>query len=107
MKVVFHPGVAEDQRAFEANYGEISDGLAQRFRTEVDQAIEAMKVAPSGAGHFLSTGSMIVPEFRRRNLRSFPFFVLYGWTGELVIFGSLIPTRTDPLQWLKRFSETT
>src|SRR5690606_12334985 len=56
-------------------------------------------------GRFLSTGSIIVPEFRRRNLRSFPFFVLYGWTGELLVFGSLIPTRSDPLQWLKRFGE--
>lgn len=103
MKVWFHPGFPRDQRKFEADYGEISPALAERFRGEIDEAIAAIKAAPGGAGHFLHTGSMVVPEFRRRNLRAFPFFVLYGWTGEILIFGAIIPTRSDPLMWLTRF----
>ena len=103
MKVVFHPEFPGDQRKFEASYAEISDGLAIRFRREIDEAIEAIKASPSAAGHFVNTGSGVVTEFRRRNLQAFPFFVLYGWTGELLIFGSIVPTRSDPLNWLTRF----
>lgn len=105
MKVVFHPEFPGDQRKFEAGYAEISAGLAARFRREIDEAIEAIQAAPSGAGHFVNTRSTVVPEFRRRNLQAFPFFVLYGWTGELLIFGSIVPTRSDPLNWLTRFPE--
>ena len=103
MKVVFHPEFPHDQRKFEADYREISPALAGRFRAEIDGAIAAIKTAPSGAGHFLHTGSAVVPEFRRRNLHAFPFFVLYGWTGDTLIFGAIIPTRSDPLTWLTRF----
>ena len=106
MKVVFHPDFPKDQLRFEAGYADISDGLAQRFRGEINEAVEAIKEAPSAAGHFINTGSKMVPEFRRRNLSDFPFFVLYGWTGEWLIFGAIIPTRSDPLTWLTRFPQT-
>lgn len=103
MKVRFHPDFPRDQRKFEAGYAEISAGLAVRFRSEVDGAIEAVKAAPGAAGHFINTGSNVVPEFRRRNLHAFPFFVLYGCTADLLVFGAIIPTRSDPLNWLTRF----
>jgi len=44
----------------------------------VENAIEQIKASPNSAGHFLNTGSQIVKEVRRRNLSSFPFFILYG-----------------------------
>lgn len=103
MKVVFHPGFPADQRKFETSYAEISAGLAQRFRREIDEAITAIKAAPGAAGHFVNTGSSVTTEFRRRNLDAFPFFVLYGLTGDTLIFGSITPTRSDPLHWLARF----
>src|ERR1043166_1840827 len=43
-----------------------------RFRAEVDQAVEAIRAAPTAAGHRFNIGSKIVPELRRRNLRAFP-----------------------------------
>lgn len=103
MKVVFHPEFPGDQRTFETGYAEISAGLALRFRQEIDDAIASIKASPEAAGHFINTGSKIVPEFRRRNLDAFPFFILYGCTGDTLIFGSIIPTRSDPLTWLTRF----
>lgn len=105
MKVLFHPEFASDQRRFEAEYTEISPGLSARFRAEVDAAIAAIKAAPTAAGHFINTGSTIVPEFRRRNFEAFPFFVLYGCTSDLLVFGAIVPTRSDPLRWLTRFPE--
>ena len=103
MRVLFHPDFPEDIRKFEADYRTISDGLAARFRHELEDALDAIKASPQSAGHFLQTGSKVVPEFRRRNLRAFPFFILYGVTEDSLIFGSVIPSRSDPLTWLTRF----
>ena len=104
MRVRFHPDFPKDIRKFSADYGIISPGLETRFRGEVDSALAAIQRAPVAAGHILDTGSRWVPEFRRRNLRAFPFFVLYGISPDQLIFGALIPTRSDPLTWLNRFN---
>lgn len=84
MKVLFHPDFPTDQRKFQGDYADISPGLARRFQREIDDAIDAIKTAPTAAGHFITSGSGIVPEFRRHNLRAFPFFILYGCTPELL-----------------------
>jgi len=44
-------------------------------------------------------------EFRRRNLRAFPHFVLYGLFDDRLIFGSVIASRSDPLHWLARIGK--
>jgi hypothetical protein len=103
MRVLFHPEFPKDIRKFERDYKSISEGLALRFRSEIHEALEAIKASPHGAGHFLQTGSKVIKAFRRRNLQAFPFFILYGITDETIIVGSLIPSRTDPLTWLTRF----
>jgi len=103
MRVLYHPEFPKDIRRFETDYKAISDGLGARFRREVEEALDTIKAAPLGAGHFLQTGSQVVREFRRRNLRAFPFFVLYGVSEEALIFGAVIPSRSDPLTWLTRF----
>jgi hypothetical protein len=103
MRVLFHPDFPKDIRKFEEEYRKVSEGLALRFRSEAKEAIEAVRKAPEGAGHYLKAGSEVVRGYRRRNLRSFPFFVLYGTTMDSIIFGSVIPSRSDPLTWLARF----
>jgi hypothetical protein len=102
MNVSYHPEFPQDIKRYEAQYREVSPKLGLRFRAEVDKAIEHIKASPSSGGHFLNTGSKIVKEVRRRNLSSFPFFVLYGVSGDTLIFRSLIPSSSDPLTWLKR-----
>jgi hypothetical protein len=102
MRVSYHPEFPQDVKRYEAQYREISPRLGLRFRVEVDKAIQQIKASPSSAGHFLNTGSQIVKEVRRRNLSSFPFFVLYGVAGDILIFRSLMPSSSDPLTWLKR-----
>jgi len=103
MRVFYHPDFPKDIRKFEAEYGRVSTGLAARFREEVDAALAAIKTTPEAAGHFVQVDSRVVRACRRRNLRAFPFFVLYGLTEEQLIIGSLIPSRSDPLTWLARF----
>ena len=103
MTVSFHPGLPQDVRRFEAEYAALSPGLALRFRHELDVAVETVKRAPTSAGHFLNLPSPAACQIRRRNLRSFPFFIRYGVTEDRLIFGSVIPSRSDPLTWLARF----
>jgi hypothetical protein len=78
MNVRYHPEFPADVLRFAAQYGEISPRLESRFRAKVDEALARIKAGPTDAGHFLNTGSTIVTDIRRRNLKSFPQFVLYG-----------------------------
>jgi hypothetical protein len=103
MRVVFHPEFASDVRRFRGQYAQISQALAARFRQEVYDAIQAIEQSPTSAGHFLQVESTIVQQLRRRNLRAFPYFVLYAVREDEVFFGSVIPSRSDPLTWLVRF----
>ena len=104
MRVLYHPDFPGDVRHHAARYGEVSARLEVRFRSEVDDTITTIKASPTGVGHFLKTGAKIVCEIRRRNLVSFPFFILYGVHDDLLISGSVIASRSDPLKWLARFS---
>lgn len=104
MKVLFHPDFSQDVLKFSGEYGAISPRLEKRFRSEVDEALVRIKAGPTSAGHFLNTGSTIVRDVRRRNLVSFPHFVLYGVHADLLVFGAIVPGASDPLTWLGRFS---
>jgi hypothetical protein len=106
MKVLFHPEFAQDVLRFAEQYGAISPRLEKRFRNAVDDALNRIKAQPTAAGHFVNTGSTVVTDVRRRNLVSFPYFVLYGLHSDLMVFGALIPSASDPLTWLDRFSRS-
>ena len=104
MKFLYHPDFPKDILRFAEQYGAISQKLEARFRSDVDDALIRIKSAPTSVGHFLNTGSTVVTDVRRRNLSSFPYFVLYGLHSDLLIFGAVIPSASDPLTWLVRFS---
>ena len=61
MTVRFHPEFPADVRKFAAGDAEVSSGLRDRFRREIDESSAAIKTAPGGAGHFHNLGSSIVP----------------------------------------------
>lgn len=105
MSFLYHPEFPGDIRRFRKQYGEVSERLGERFTSEVDSAIAMIKESPASAGHFVKIRAKVVRDIRRRNLSSFPFFVLYGIHGQTLIFGSLIPTASDPLTWLARFKK--
>ena len=48
MRVFFHPEFPNDVRRFEADYDQVSNGLAARFRHEVDEAVDAILYAGIG-----------------------------------------------------------
>jgi hypothetical protein len=101
MTVSYHPEFPRDIKKYETQYRKVSPALGFRFRVEVQKTIEKIKSSPSSAGHFVNTGSQIVKEVRRRNLGTFPFFVLYGLSDDVLVFRSVIPSASDPLTWLK------
>ena len=103
MRVTFHPGFSKDILKYGSPYSVISDRLEGRFREDLDRALAAIKDSPRSAGHFLNVPHAL-GEVRRKNLRDFPFFVLYGLVADEVFVVSLIPSRSDPLTWLSRFS---
>ncbi len=103
MRVRYHPEFPKDLRKFEGDYQQVSESLQTRVREDVDAVIQAIIASPKSAGHHFRAGSQFVRAFRRRNLKTFPFFVLDGVTNEVLIFGAIIPTRSDPLTWLARF----
>jgi hypothetical protein len=105
MTVMFHPEFAGDVCRFSDQYSSISPTLSEKFRSEMDAAIEAVKTAPLRAGHLLNLNSTVCLEFRRSNLRSFPFFILYSVADDRLFFGSVIPSKSDPLTWLLRFGK--
>lgn len=104
MNFLYHPEFPEDVRRIAQKYRRVSERLERRFRAEVDVALARIKSAPASAGHFLNTSSLIVRDVRRRNLQSFPYFILYGSAGDLLVVASLIPSAADPLTWLDRLS---
>ncbi len=83
-----------------SDFSEVEDSVLN----EVDDALVRIKAVPTAAGHFLNTGSAVVTDVRRRNLGSFPYFVLYGLHANLMVYGAPIPSASDPLTWLNRFS---
>ncbi len=103
MRVLYHPEFARDVVQFAGQYRAIAPELGTRFRMEVEEALVLIKDEPTAAGHFVNTGSVIVKDVRRRNLVSFPHFVLYGVYNDLLVIGALIPSASDPLTWLERF----
>lgn len=103
MTVLYHPEFANDIRLFATRYREVSPALADRFRQEIDDALAVIISNPTAAGHFLNTGSAILREVRRRNLEAFPFFVLYALADNRLVFGSLIPSASNPRHWSQRF----
>ena len=106
MRVQFHPEFPQDVGRFELQYAAVSARLAVRFGAEIDEAVEDIRRAPRRSGHLLRAVSSSPVEFRRRNLRSFPFFVLYGILEETLTIASVIPSRSDPLTWLTRFAKS-
>jgi len=103
VKSIYHPEFPKDIVRFAEVYEKLSPGLGARFRTSVDEGIELIKASPESAGHFVNTGSAIIRTVRRRNLKVFSFFIVYGVSGDSIIFGAVIPSKSDPINWLERF----
>ncbi|MEM9080645.1 MAG: type II toxin-antitoxin system RelE/ParE family toxin [Verrucomicrobiota bacterium] len=70
MDYLFHPLAAQEARIIESDYAEISGALADRFWLELNEAIDEVFEFPERQ-HFDPSG------YRRRNLKKFPYHILF------------------------------
>ena len=67
---IFHPRASRDAQKIEKDYTRISEELGNRFWKELSEAIDEVFAHPSRQ-HFDLSG------YRRRNLKKFPFHILF------------------------------
>ena len=103
MRVFYHPEFSKDVLRYGKQYGKISSALKGRFRAEIGEAVASIKANPGRAGHAVEIEREFSAQLRRRNLRKFPFFILYALDGDRLVFGAVLPSRSDPLTWLARW----
>jgi len=107
MNVSYHDEFLNDLEKFWLGYLRDSENAAGWFIDESLNARTAIIAYPLAAGHFFRAGARQVTHLRRRNLRRFPFFILYSYDSatDALFFGAILPSRSDPSHWLDRFAE--
>jgi plasmid stabilization system protein ParE len=70
MDQIFHPIAANEAREIESDYAKISEEIADRFWSELNEAIDEVFDRPEQQ-HFDPSG------YRRRNLKKFPYHILF------------------------------
>jgi len=107
MHIAAHVEFANDQIKFWSNYSDVSERVAVHFQQQIDDAMLAIMTYPLAAGHFFQIGKRQVTHLRRRNLKRFPFFILYSYdtATDALFFGAVLPARSNPSHWLERFTE--
>lgn len=88
-KVVYHPKVPAEVRAFLGHYGSISGDLGDSFWLELNEAIEYAREFPE-RHHFDRTGR------RRGNLNRFPIHFLFRVFPNSIRITAVRHDRQDP-----------
>lgn len=95
MRLVLHPMVRRDLREILDYYDSRSDSAGDRLFEEFQQAIDRIKAEPTRF-HPLDG------QWRRCNLRRFPYHLVYEVDGEVVLVAVLRHHRRDPGFGLRR-----
>lgn len=99
MKLFFHEEFQRDVARVQLEIDLRYPGQGARFLADLRQAVSAVGQSPLAAGHFILHESVLPRTLRRRNLRIFPFFIVYRTKATSVEFGGLVPTKSDPDKW--------
>jgi len=100
MRVVVDRRFTESQQNIQHDYVlTAGEQVSLRFRAEVDEAIESIMRFPAAAGHIIRRRFRIGIPHRRRNLKKFPFFIVYAYAPGQVAFLWLLPSRSNPENW--------
>jgi len=97
MKLVIDKRVTTRTRHVSRDYARTaSEEVAHRFRNAVDEAIWAIARAPAAAGHLIHYPPDPKVAYRRRNLRTFPFFIIYSHEPKQITLLWLRASRSNP-----------
>jgi toxin ParE1/3/4 len=93
--VEFHSLAADEAEAAERWYRERNEAASDRFRDELDHAVDLISERPeAGSPYFSAT--------RRVLLRRFPFFVVYRAQGGQIQVIAVAHARRRPGYWRER-----
>jgi len=106
MRIVTDRQFSVEKRRLRRDYEEKSGWAAERFKREINAALEAIEAAPTAAGHFFFYGSRTSVSYRRRNLKKFPFFIAYTYENKVLRFLAILPSRSNPQNWFRDFVES-
>jgi len=106
MRLVVHEHFLQMEKKILLYYEEKSGWAADNFEKALNEAIGAIKSAPTGAGHFIPRKSRNGIPHRRRNLKKFPYFIVYTYEREVLALLRLIPSRSNPQGWFTDFAES-
>jgi plasmid stabilization system protein ParE len=95
LAVEVHPLAADEAESAERWYRERNETAAERFRRELDRAVELIGERPEAAPPY-------VGNTRRFLLRRFPFFVVYRVFSRHVQVVAVAHARRRPHYWRKR-----
>jgi len=106
MKVVTDRQFSFEKRRVLRDYEAKSGWASANFEKALSDAVEAIKAAPTSAGHFFFYGSRTAVSYRRRNLKKFPFFIAYSYEAGVLRFLSITASRSNPQSWFTDFAES-
>jgi|GEM_PF-616101 len=107
MKVVVDKRFTDSQQSIQHDYElTASEQASLRFRDEVDEAIDSITRFPAAAGHLVRRWFRMGIPHRRRNLKRFPFFIVYAYEPDRLIFLWLLPSRSNPQNWFRKSTES-
>lgn len=95
----FHPQFSDDVRPAAAWYDEKSIALGNRFRTAVNDRLNAIEKRPTSFGR-------IDGELRAAIVRGFPYIVVFEDHATQVDLLGLFHAAADPSAWRARVRET-
>lgn len=95
MRFQYHPEAARELTRSIAYYEEKSEGLGAKFLDEVEHAIARILTYPD-------YGTLLTKTDRRVLLNSFPFWIIYEVSEELLTVIAVMHQRRHPDYWKSR-----
>jgi len=104
MKVAANRQFATDSRNTLLYYEAKSGWAADHFKKALNDAVEAIRHSPTGAGHLIPRNFGTGLPHRRRNLKRFPYFIVYTYERKVLTLLRLLPSRSNPQNWFRDFT---
>ncbi|QEG35370.1 type II toxin-antitoxin system RelE/ParE family toxin [Bythopirellula goksoeyrii] len=99
-KIRFHPGMIDDLTQAIGWYDTKSHRLGDRFRVAVKCSLEEIERSPEANSRVFDD-----EDIRYRQIRSFPYLVLFRLHPGIIHIGGLVHSASDPKKWHSRMSD--
>jgi toxin ParE1/3/4 len=97
-RVRFHPEARRQAKDSALWYEHRSPGLGDRFQTEVEAAVDAIRANPD-------TGFVVVPPFQMKTVKGFPYGVVFVDLPKAIWIIAVHHHRQDRSYWSDRLAD--